>query len=120
MIEGLKLTMTGSQLRVHLEDRIRWHEGRIRRGVRALKAPKRNGRERARPDDAVEGAIAASERRIELLALIHEYIVPGETYRLGEGDLRFADLVPEADARERVAPLSSVDEPSRDAPSASR
>lgn len=70
MIEGLKLTMTGEQLIAKLEERIRVQEGS------------------AQHDDA-------RRRRVDTLTLIRDHIVLDEVYRLGEYDLRFADLLPE-------------------------
>ena len=97
MIEGLKLTMTGVQLRMNLEGRISWHQGEIRRMAKQLKD--RNGREDEcpYPDSMLEGEISRAERQIEVLSLIRDYIVADEVYRLGEFDLRFADLLPDED-----------------------
>ena len=70
MIEGLKLTMTGEQLITRLEERIRFHETST-------------AREESR------------RARVAALTLIRDHLVAGEVYRLGEYDLRFADLLPE-------------------------
>lgn len=96
MIEGLKLTMTGVQLRANIDDRIRWHQKEIARVSALLK-----GRERVRhtehaiPEAVLENDLAEAERRIGVLTFIRDYIVLDEVYRLGEFDLRFADLLPD-------------------------
>lgn len=98
MIEGLKLTMTGVQLRTNLEGRIRWHQGEIRRMTKQLKNPERTIEECPYPDSVLEGEIGRAERQIEVLTFIRDYIVAEEVYRLGEFDLRFADLLPDDEA----------------------
>lgn len=72
MIEGLKLTMTGETLIAKLNERIRVYET----------SSEREELRRA---------------RVEALTLIRDHIVLDEVYRLGEYDLRFADLLPEED-----------------------
>lgn len=95
MIEGLKLTMTGVELSRRLDERIKWHRDRALHFERALSAP-----------DTAVGAIALlpvhilehmrdqHETRAGVLTLIHGHLVAGETYRLGEHDLIFAELIP--------------------------
>ena len=95
MIEGLKLTMTGVQLRTNIEARIRWHQGEIRRMSKQLKTPDRSPEVCPYPDSVLEGEIGRAERQIEVLTFLRDYIVADEVYRLGEFDLRFADLLPE-------------------------
>ncbi len=97
MIDGLKLTMTGVQLRANLEGRIGWHQSQIRRMAKQLKNPERTEEECPYPDSVLEGEIGRAERQIEVLAFIRDYIVADEVYRLGEFDLRFADLLPDDD-----------------------
>lgn len=70
MIDGLKLTMTGEQLIARLDERIRFHEAST-------------AREESR------------RARVAALTLIRDHVVGDEVYRLGEYDLRFADLLPE-------------------------
>jgi len=70
MIEGLKLTLTGEQLIAKLNSRIRAYEA--------------DGADRTK-----------SLRQIDVLTLIRDHIERHEVYRLGEYDLRFADLLPE-------------------------
>jgi hypothetical protein len=95
VIDGLKLTMTGMQLRANLETRIRSHQSEIRRMSKQLKNPNRSIEECPYPDSVLEGEIRRAERQIDVLTFICDYIVADEVYRLGEFDLRFADLLPD-------------------------
>ena len=92
MIDGLKLTMTGVQLKTNIEGRIRWHQSEIRRLAQQLKDD-----QAPLPEHMIENEIGRTERQIEVLTFIRDYIVADEVYRLGEFDLRFADLLPEDD-----------------------
>ena len=97
MIDGLKLTMTGAQLRFTLEERIRRHQSDVERLTTERRTSHRAFKECPYPDSVVAGEISRAERRIEVLTFIREYIVADEVYRLGEFDLRFADLLPDED-----------------------
>ena len=97
MIDGLKLTMTGAQLRAHLEERIRQHQSEVEHLSEQRPAPDRPFGACPYPDSVFEGEISRAERRIEVLIFIRDYIVVDEVYRLGEFDLRFADLLPDED-----------------------
>jgi hypothetical protein len=96
VIEGLKLTMTGVQLRTTIEGRIRWHQSEVRRMSKQLKNPHADD-ESSYPQQMLENEMTRAERQVELLTFIRDYVVPDEVYRLGEFDLRFADLLPEED-----------------------
>jgi hypothetical protein len=89
--------MTGVQLRTNIEGRIRWHQGEIRRMSKQLKASTPTLDECSFPSGALEAEIGRAERQIEVLTFIRDYIETDEIYRLGEFDLRFADLLPEDD-----------------------
>ena len=97
MIDGLKLTMTGAELRTKLDERIAWHARELRRHPQHLKDSSSNAAGVAWPERVLQGEIATSEKQIEVLTLIRDYIIADEVYRLGEFDLRFADLLPEDD-----------------------
>lgn len=96
MIDGLKLTMTGAQLRSNLEERIRWHQTEMDRMAEQLKTH-RSLVEGPYADRLLEDEISRAQRRIDVLTFIRDYIVADEVYRLGEFDLRFADLLPDDD-----------------------
>jgi len=95
VIDGLKLTMTGAVLQTKLEERIQWHLREVRRNYEDLQDPTRNEKKFAWPEGVLEGAIAKGEAQIEVLTLIRDHILADEVYRLGEYDLRFADLLPD-------------------------
>lgn len=94
VIDGLKLTMTGNELKVKLEERIQWHHRNATRNARLLNEPDPND-ETPLPEGVLENEIDQSQDQIEVLTLIRDHILAEEVYRLGEHDLRFADLLPE-------------------------
>jgi hypothetical protein len=77
-IQGLTLTMTGAELRERLTDRISSHRECARRWKR----------EEARTPEERQ------EWRAKVLRFIHDHIESAETYRLGEADLAFGELLP--------------------------
>jgi hypothetical protein len=96
VIDGLKLSMTGGQLRSHLAERIRWHQTEMDRMAEQLHAH-RSLVEGPYVDRLLEDEIGQARRRIDVLTFIRDYIVADEVYLLGEFDLRFADLLPDDD-----------------------
>jgi hypothetical protein len=96
VIDGLKLTMTGLQLKAMLDERIKVHARIAADYARQLKASD-EAREIALSEDTLEREIERAHAQIEVLTLIRDYTVADETYQLGEFDLRFADLLPEPD-----------------------
>ena len=97
MIDGLKLTMTGGQLRSSLESRTRWYQSEVDRMSQLLKTPGRSFEEGRCADRVLEDEIGRAQRRIDVLTFVREYILADEVYQLGEFDLRFADLLPDDD-----------------------
>lgn len=98
MIEGLKLTMSGSELRRRLDARVRWHEKRRDEFEHAL-IPSDDPESMAAqlPDHIIEHMRDDHASRADVLALIHDHVLESETYRLGESDLMFAELIPRPD-----------------------
>lgn len=96
VIEGLKLTMTGLELRTKLDERIQWHTRNAARCAQQLKEPDPS-EAGSFPQGVMEGEIEKAHEQVEILTLIRDYIIADEVYRLGEFDLRFADLLPEPD-----------------------
>lgn len=95
MIDGLKLTISGEEIRDLLAARIRTHEERAARLTEELtKSPveERSRRERFR-------ALVRTNRpewhewRATMLRFIREHVQPTEYYALDEGDVAFAELV---------------------------
>jgi hypothetical protein len=96
MIEGLKLTMTGEELRKRLEERIKEHERLVAHYKREAKRE---------PDPTDEEDFVLPEHmcdyeqqlhgwRAEALADIREHIEGGEVYRLNALDLEFGEILP--------------------------
>lgn len=96
MIEGLKLTMTGEQLIARLSGRIREHEQDERAHEEEI-AGGRSEADHRRRQAVLQNEIGRCQRQIEVLTLIRDHIERHEVYRLGEYDLRFADLLPQED-----------------------
>lgn len=96
MIDGLKLTFSGEELRTLLEDRIADHNG----------AADHWPREQARtPESETEDAPLLPEHmceceeerhvwRAEVLEFIRDHVDPQEAYRLSAADLEFGELLP--------------------------
>src|SRR5688572_15731227 len=97
MIDGLKLTMTGEQLRSVIEERLtahhlqaaRWTEEAAR--TRDDETPERP----LLPEHICENEAALAEWRAARLRYICDHLDPTEVYLLGERDLEFAGLLEE-------------------------
>lgn len=97
MIEGLKLTMTGDELRQRLSERIAEHE-------RLVAHYKREAKREPDPKEAVDFVMPEHmceyeeefhAWRAETLDYIREHLEGGEVYRLGAADLDFGEILPE-------------------------
>jgi len=97
MIDGLKLTMTGQELRQRLDERVKDHE---RRAAFYKAEAKRE------PDPDDEDDFGLPEHmcefqqefhgwRAKALAYIREHVEGGEVYRLDQADLEFGEILPE-------------------------
>ena len=97
MIEGLKLTMTGEELRSRLDERVKDHESAVEHYKREATRE---------PDPDVEYDCPLPEHmceyeqefhgwRAETLAYIREHIEAAEVYRLGPDDLEFGEILPQ-------------------------
>jgi hypothetical protein len=97
MIEGLRLSITGEELRRLLDERMADHGASVDRWKRELaRTPAEE------PADAVvvpghicENEIDRHEWRAEVLAFIRDHVEPSEMYLVGEVDLAFAELLPQ-------------------------
>lgn len=81
VIDGLKLTMTGLELKEKLEARIAWHTTQAADSARLLRAPDPTER-CALPEAVLERDIRHAQSQIETLTLIRNYIIVDELYRL--------------------------------------
>jgi hypothetical protein len=100
MIDGLKLRMTGLELKTRLDARIRRHArdaDECAERLQAIGETDSDALTRQRQRRRVFAAIARAQDEIEVLTLIRDHISADEVYQLGELDLRFADLLPERD-----------------------
>lgn len=96
-IEGLKLTFLGEELRTLLEERQRVHEARAERWKHELTRTAEDQTEDAPllPDQMCENEAEEEEWRAQVMAFIRDHVEPDETYRLGQADLEFGELLPE-------------------------
>jgi hypothetical protein len=97
MIDGLKLTMTGQELRKRLDERVKEHE-------RQAAGYKAEAKREPDPDD--ENDFGLPEHmcefeqefhgwRAKALAYIREHVEGGEVYRLDPADLAFGEILPD-------------------------
>lgn len=97
MIDGLKLTFSGDELRTLLDARIRHHEAAEERWTR----DRSRGEEDATDEDPlIPEHICEYEAdrhgwRRRVLAFIRDHIQAGETYLLDSAALEFGELLPE-------------------------
>lgn len=97
MIEGLKLTMTGEQLRSLIEERVMAHHLKAAHWTEeAARTPADATPERPLlPEHICENEAARSEWRANRLRFLRDYLNPTEVYLVGEMDLEFAGLLDE-------------------------
>src|SRR2546425_10120293 len=97
MIDGLRLTIPGEQLRRLLEQRIDDHRRCADRWKReeARKPEDQTEDEPLLPDHICENEAQRHEWRAAVLGFIRDCIESAEVYRLGEADLHFGELLPE-------------------------
>ena len=99
MIDGLKLTFDGDELRRLLHERAERHRSEIER-LKTDQGPERQDSVNGciLPQHMVDGMIERHEWRSEILDFIYAHVDAAETYRLGVEDLEFAELLPETPA----------------------
>ena len=97
MIEGLKLTITGAQLRELLEERIHCRESRVAWYEKELKRTAEGQTDDLSllPEHILEHERDENAERADTLTLIRDHVVAEETYQLSETDLHFGDLLPD-------------------------
>lgn len=95
MIDGLKLTFSGAELRRRLDEKIRWHEERREEFARAIMPSEAADAMAGQlPGHVIEHMRDEHDSRAAVLTLIRDHVLEGETYRLGEGDLVLAEMIP--------------------------
>src|SRR5688572_32008270 len=100
MIDGLKLTVTGEELRTLLEQRMDDH---LRRADPWKREQARAPEEQTEDEPLLPDHICANEAerhgwRVQVLGFIRDHIDLAEAYRLGEADLAFSELLAEKPA----------------------
>jgi hypothetical protein len=97
MIDGLKLTITGEELRSLLDRRIDSHDRSAERWKREQERTpdQQTDDEPLLPDHICANEAERHEWRAEVLEFLRDHVDVRETYRLGEGDLAFGELLPE-------------------------
>ena len=96
MIDGLRLTITGEELRRLLDERIEEHERCVARWKRQqARAPEEQTEdEPLLPEHMCEHEAERHEWRADVLGFIRDHIEAAEVYRLSEADLLFGELLP--------------------------
>ena len=96
MIDGLKLTMSGEELRELLAARVAEHRASADRWQREADRTIEEQTEEAPllPEHMCEYEAERQEWRAEVLEFIGDHLEPLELYRLSESDLAFGELLP--------------------------
>ena len=97
MIDGLKLTMTGEELRARLQERVERHRRLVAHYEReAKREPNPNDEyDWVLPEDMCKCEQKRHAWRAEVLEYIRDHIEAGEVYRLGAADVAFGEILPE-------------------------
>ena len=97
MIDGLKLTMTGEDLRQLLAERSEVHRKRAARWKHEMTRTSEDQTEEAPllPEHMCEFEADREEWRADMFDFLCEHLEPMEVYRLGQADLEFGELLPE-------------------------
>src|SRR5690242_7263131 len=104
MIDGLKIQMTAAELAARLAERAAWNDATGEEYEKQLRLPPGARDDPRTPDHILHHECREHRGRASTLRLLRDHLVPGETYLLGEGDLQFADLVPELNLDTFMAP----------------
>ena len=96
MIEGLKLTFSGGELRKLLEERIADHNGSADRWrfQQSRTQESETEDEPLLPNHMCEHEVERHLWRADVLEFIRDHVDAQETYRLGADDLEFGELLP--------------------------
>ena len=98
MIEGLRLTMTGEEVRTLIQRRVAEHRAKAEHWrSEAARTPDDETKDTLlMPEHICENEATRHEWRAERLSFLRDHLDSSEVYRLGEIDLEFAELVPES------------------------
>jgi len=106
VIHGIRLEVTGSELAVRLEQRIRWHRDRNDALIGQMKKLAEVERDAANelantigryesPRLVLEKRVREHQERASFLAFLRDHIVRDATYRLDSIDLRMTEILPD-------------------------
>ena len=105
MIDGLKVTLTGEELRARLDERVKDHEREAEWYSRRAKGePGQEDEDQDEDDERGELLLPEHmceferelhEWRAEVLAYLRDHLDVSEVYLLGESDLEFGELLPD-------------------------
>jgi hypothetical protein len=97
MIDGLKLTFSGDELRRLLETQIQRHQQSADwwAGARTRTPEDQSDEAPLLPEHMCGNEAERYAWRAEVLAFIRDHLEAAETYRLGSADLEFGELLPE-------------------------
>ena len=96
MIDGLKLTFSGGELRKLFDERIDDHQQRAERWTHEKSRTSEDETEDAPllPEHMCANEAERHTWRAEVLEFIRDHVEPAETYRLTAADLEFGELLP--------------------------
>ncbi len=94
MIDGLKLTFSGGELRTLLKERIAGHEQRAARWIQEKARTSEPEDTPLLPDHICAHEAERHAWRAEALQFIHDHVETAETYRLSASDLELGELLP--------------------------
>ena len=97
MIDGLRLTISGEELRRLFEHRIEHHERCVKHWKReqARTPEEQTEDEPLLPEQICGHEAAHHEWRADVLRFIRDHVEDAEVFRLAESDLLFGELLPE-------------------------
>jgi hypothetical protein len=106
VIQGIRLQVTGSELAMRLEQRIRWHRDRNDALNGQMKKFAEIERDAANelangigryesPRIVLEKKVREHQERASFLMFLRDHIVKDATYRLDSIDLRMTEILPE-------------------------
>jgi hypothetical protein len=96
-VDGLKLAITGEELRRLLDQRMHDHRRRADwwKGEQARTPEEQTEDEPLLPDHMCANEAERHEWRVDVLGFIRDHVDSASLYRLGEADLAFGELLPE-------------------------
>ncbi len=95
IIDGLKLTIPGAELRKLLEEAAECHDRRTAFWKREAAREDDTEEHPCWPTHICENEAERHEWRADVLRFIHDYIEESATYRVGREDVDFAELLPD-------------------------